>query len=215
MSQNTVGNCGIDEAGRGPVFGPMVISLVCGDPEEFLKIGVKDSKVLSPHRRSEIYESIRNSAGIIEVEVIDAPTINKKMKTMTLNEIEYEIVVSLLKKADKTVYIDSFDTNEKRLQEQLRTQTGKDVICKHKADSTYPSVMAASIISKVTRDSVIEELHQEYGDFGSGYTSDPRTTRFLRESVALKRDISRIVRTEWITYRKLVAGRGNNNLDRF
>lgn len=215
MEKEAYRDCGIDEAGRGPVLGPMVISIVCGDPRAFKLIGVKDSKLLSPQRREELFVKIQGSACSIHTRILEPELLNRDMKRISLNEIEYAAVVDLLAYADSVVYIDSFDTNELRLQRRLMEDTGKKVISRHRADSTYPAVMAASIVSKVTRDRIIDDLHVEFGDFGSGYPSDQRTVAFLRHSVLTGRDISRIVRTEWSTYQKLISGRKNGGLDRY
>lgn len=207
--------CGIDEAGRGPVLGPMVISIVCGDEEELIRLGVKDSKELSPGRRERVYADIMNSGFFVQSEILSSKEINKLMKLKSLNEIEYEAVLRLVKSAVAPVFVDSFDTNETRLSERITRESGKDVVCRHKADQIYPAVMAASIVSKVRRDAIIKDLHRRYGDFGSGYPSDPRTISFLRTSVIKGLDISEIVRTEWATYRRLVEGNRKNSIYRF
>ena len=55
----------------------------------------------------------------------------------------------------------------------------RDLLCSFKADTLYPEVSAASVVAKFTRDSIIEELKIEFGDFGSGYPSDPKTRAYL------------------------------------
>jgi ribonuclease HII len=72
-----------------------------------------------------------------------------------------------------------------------------DVIAEHKADRKYPVVSAASIIAKVERDRVIEELKKCHGDFGSGYTSDEKTIRFLRVLAENNCDFPDYVRRTW------------------
>ena len=207
--------CGIDEAGRGPVLGPMVISMVCGDQNLLLSMGVRDSQELSPGRREKIYSDIIKSGCSVHSEILTSVEINRLMKIKSLNEIEYDSVLRLVKLANAPVFIDSFDTNERRLSERIFRETGREVVCKHRADSIFPAVMAASIVSKVRRDSIISDLHVRYGDFGSGYPSDPRTINFLRNSVTKGEDISEIVRTEWITYRKLIQENRKNSAYRF
>ncbi len=79
----------------------------------------------------------------------------------------------------------------------------------NKADKLIPIVSAASIIAKVIRDTIINELHREYGDFGSGYPSDPRTIRFLKNWVREHGDLPPIVRRSWSTVKKILGGLDN------
>ncbi len=203
--------CGIDETGRGPVIGPLVISLVCGSVSRFREIGVRDSKKISPVSRKRMFHEIREIAAV-EVTIIDSLTLNREMKSSTLNVIELNAAKELLSKASCPVFVDAFDVDEKRLTGILQQECGFPVVAEHKADVNYPAVSAASIISKVTRDSIIEELSKEYGHMGSGYPSDPETIRFLRENVARGKDLSRIVRTEWETWKKLMAEHSQDRL---
>jgi ribonuclease HII len=80
-------------------------------------------------------------------------------------------------------YVDAADVVEDRfkqhIQEHLKTKT--NITSKHKADKTYPVVSAASILAKVERDREIVILSAQYGDFGSGYLTDPKTMKFLKE----------------------------------
>ena len=82
--------------------------------------------------------------------------------------------------------------------------SGRKIICRHKADEIYPAVSAASIVAKVIRDREIEKLHEKYGDFGSGYPSDPRTINFVKNSIQNKIDIDKIVRHQWKTYKSML-----------
>jgi ribonuclease HII len=69
----------------------------------------------------------------------------------------------------------------------------------------YPIVSAASILAKVRRDTVISELKRLYGDFGSGYPSDPKTVNFLREWILKNRGDLPILRRSWGTFRRVWA----------
>jgi ribonuclease HII len=204
--------CGIDEAGRGPVIGPMVMCIVCGDGEKLQNTGARDSKALSPSSRSHIYDRIRQTADLVETVVFEANEISEMMSRMTLNEIELHGAIELLKHAIYTTYVDSFDVSPDRLAQSLTVVSGKAVICEHKADSIYPSVSAASVIAKVDRDMAIETLKKEYGDFGSGYPSDPRTVKFIEESLSQGRSLDPIIRTTWETFRRINSRKGNSKL---
>jgi ribonuclease HII len=195
--------CGIDEAGRGPLIGPMVMAVLCGDSNELKYIGVADSKKLSPKRREFLYAQL---AGFKQNFIIIGPgEIDKYVKDKKLNIMEeiYAKKLILSSTENSRVYVDSFDVNEERLEAKLRESTGKEVICRHHADVIYPSVSAASIIAKVVRDREIEKLHDKFGNFGSGYPSDPRTVYFVENAIKNHVNIDCIVRHEWKTYKNL------------
>lgn len=198
-------SCGVDEAGRGPVIGPLVVSIVCGYDSELRDIGARDSKSLTRHSRERIFGTIKERSTFHAITIITAEELNGLMSRINLNQIEEDAYASLIERAsgDCTIYVDSFDVNAERLTRKLSERTGKRVHCEHKADSIYPAVSAASILSKVTRDREIEKLEKEYGQIGSGYPSDPFTVRFLKRSFEEGRDISHIARTHWKTYRNI------------
>ncbi|MCL4480269.1 MAG: ribonuclease HII [Candidatus Thermoplasmatota archaeon] len=199
--------CGVDEAGRGPVIGPMVIAIVCGSNSAMKAAGARDSKILSPSSRERLYSEIERIANEISYRIITPDELNKRMENETLNEIEEDAYVSLILHANTStkVYVDSFDVLPERLEQKLSSMTNRVVVCRHRADSIFPVVSAASIIAKVVRDREILKLSEKYGDIGSGYPSDPRTIRFLTESLRNGTDISVIVRTHWSTYRRIMA----------
>ncbi len=204
-------SCGIDEAGRGPVIGPMVISIVCGDDKLLKDTGVRDSKKLSPARREYLYSIITMNYSY-KFNILTASDLNRLMETKTLNEIEMDEVCKLAEAADDKIYVDCFDVIEKRAEEILRFRTGREIICKHKADVLFPAVSAASIISKVIRDREIVKIEKEYGYFGSGYPSDERTIEFIKKSVSSGTDITDIVRLKWKTYKNIIGQQKQSSL---
>lgn len=206
--------CGLDEAGRGPVIGPMVVALVCASNKEMRDIGSKDSKLLSPSARNSLFTKITGMSLYHFEKLITSSEINQRMEHETLNKIEEETYASLIDMVpdDLTFFVDSFDVKPERLSQLLSEKTGRNVICSHKADTIYPVVSAASIIAKVLRDREIENLKSRYGDFGSGYPSDPKTVQFIRSSVSKGIDLSHIVRTHWSTYRRILAESGRTRL---
>jgi ribonuclease HII len=191
---------GIDEAGKGCVIGPLVIAGVACDCEDYLRsIGVRDSKKLSKKRREELAEKIREVAKV-EVLKISAEDLNKLMEKKTLNEVlrdGYEEIIKRLKPS--VAFIDSPDVNPERLASYLRSSTGIEIVAAHKADGKYPIVSSASIIAKVERDWEIEKLKQKFGDFGSGYASDPKTIAFLKNL----KEWPFFVRIKWKTLKKI------------
>ena len=177
--------CGVDEAGKGPVMGPMVVAAVSVNNAKIIENqGFKDSKLLTPQKRKELFELIKNNyeyaIEIIEPEEIDI--YRRKNKLNLLNRQAFEKVISKLN--PKIAYVDAADVNEERfgreIKNNLTNENDTDVISMHKADSKITIVAAASIIAKQTRELEILKLKDKIGDFGSGYPSDTRTIKFLK-----------------------------------
>ena len=199
---------GIDEAGRGSVLGPMVIAGVLV-PEKMEKVlermGVKDSKRLTPNRRTILSRKLRKMFPY-EIVVISAREIDDlRAQGVNLNEIEKNAMESiLLKLKPEKAIVDAVDVKAERFQENLRRDTGLNVIAEHKADDKYIEVSAASIIAKAERDDYIKELNKEYiksGGIGSGYPSDPTTKEFL--SNYTYDEMPDFVRKSWATVAKM------------
>ncbi len=200
---------GIDEAGRGPVIGPMVIAAVVVDEDNVPKLeelGVRDSKKLSPKRREGLFDEI--------IKLLDDYVILElwpgeiDSREGTLNEFEVDnFVKSLnsLKIKPDVVYIDAADVKEERFGEDIRKRLDfeAEIVAEHKADDKFVPVSAASILAKVTRDRAIERLKEQYGEIGSGYPSDPRTRAFLEEYYRQHGEFPPIVRRSWKTLRKI------------
>jgi ribonuclease HII len=196
--------CGIDEAGRGPLIGPMVMAIVCGDNKSLEDIGVADSKKLSPQRREHLFAQLQSYKH--NFLIINPDEIDRYVEHQRLNELEELYASKLIScaPADNIIYVDSFDVNELRLQSKLIEISKKKIVCRHKADEIYPCVSAASIIAKVIRDHEIAKLHVKYGDFGSGYPSDPRTINFVKNALKNGINIDGIVRHQWKTYKNML-----------
>jgi len=177
--------CGVDEAGKGPVIGPMVVAAVSVTNAKIIENqGFKDSKLLTPKKRKELFELIKKNyeyaIEIIEPEEIDI--YRRKNQLNILNRRAFEKVISKLN--PMVAYVDAADVNEERFGREIKinltNENDTDVISMHKADSKIPIVAAASIIAKQTRELEIHKLKEEIGDFGSGYPSDSRTIKFLK-----------------------------------
>ena len=121
---------GIDEAGRGPILGPMVIAAVAVEDDAYLReIGIRDSKSYTPDSRERTFSLLEENT-IYSVEIIRAEEIDTKRKVMTLNDIEVQAFGHALGKLyhkfsprfgdifemmlDSITYLDSCDVNEKR-----------------------------------------------------------------------------------------------------
>jgi ribonuclease HII len=213
---------GIDEAGRGPVIGPLVIAGVLVQEDQIdslIKIGVKDSKKLSPKKREELSRLIKKIAvKLLHVEVPAEEIDNRIKKRLTLNRLEAKKIASIINKLhpDK-VYIDCPDVNPTRFGEWLRNRVKYkeiEIIAMNYADENIPVVSAASIMAKVRRDQRIKELTEELGEIGSGYPSDPRTRLYVQN--VLKRnnppDERKFLRSTWKTVKRL-SGSTNTGKD--
>jgi ribonuclease HII len=213
--------CGIEEAGRGPVIGPMVM---CGividekDTNKLLQIGVKDSKLLTPKQREDLFEKIKKTAKSYEIIVISPKEIDKTLESedLNLNWLEALTSAKILNKLkpDKAI-LDCPSNNIKAYSDYVKKNLNEKIklIVEHKADLKYPVVGAASILAKVTRDREIEKIKKKIGiNFGSGYPSDPITVEFLKKYWNKYPDI---LRKTWVSYKKIAESKGQRKLGEF
>ncbi|AEA47239.1 ribonuclease HII [Archaeoglobus veneficus] len=194
---------GIDEAGKGPVIGPMVVCGVCCSEEELVeleKIGVRDSKRLSPKRREELAREIKKLSNVYVIK-LEPEKLDRLMEKKTINEILTDCYAEIINELNPDLtFVDSPDVIPERLSEALKKRTGKEVKAMHRADVLKPVVSAASIVAKVERDREIEKIKKELGvDFGSGYASDKRTIEFLKEYFKEHGRFPPYVRRSWKT----------------
>ena len=203
--------CGIDEAGRGPVIGPMVICGVCfrsSNLEILTDIGVKDSKKLYAKKRRALAEIIKKECVSFKLQIVSVQEIDERVdKNITLNrleELKFANIINDLK--PNIIYLDAADVNQERFGNsisKLLNYSTEKIISKHKADDLFPIVSAASIVAKDKRDTLIEELKKVHGDLGSGYPSDRKTIDFLRDWIKKKKEIPYFARKSWETIKKL------------
>ncbi|BDC35570.1 MAG: ribonuclease HII [Candidatus Methanoliparum thermophilum] len=210
---------GVDEAGKGPVMGSMFIGGVLINKINYLKIeelligknSFNDSKKIKNKKREEFYNIFKDFAKI-EVYEISASEIDKLRTKYTMNEIMVIAHAGLIRKFEReadVIYLDASDVNEDRFGMYVKKLIEKfvkpdlKIISKHKADETYPLVAAASIVAKVWRERHIADLKRVYGDFGSGYPSDPKTIKFLTDFYKKYNTFPEIVRTSWKTCERI------------
>lgn len=202
---------GVDEAGRGPVIGPMVIACTVINHKNLKKleaIGVKDSKELSPNKREFLAKKLKKLVRIF-IEIIEPIEIDKAVesKSTNLNMLEAKKTASLIARANvDKVFIDCPSNNinayKTLLKKLIKNKTDKkiELVVEHKAER-HPIVAAASIIAKVLRDQIVKDLKQKIGvDFGSGYPSDPITQEFITK---LEGDED-FLRSSWITAKRVL-----------
>jgi len=206
---------GIDDAGRGAVIGPLVIAGVLVEEEKLPKLtqlGIKDSKLLSPHRRETLAIEIKRIAqkhSIIKLspKEIDE-VVEKGRKLHKLNRLEAQTMAKIIEMLKPDIaYVDASDVIEERFKEHILEclPFRVEIVSEHKADRKYPIVSAASIIAKVVRDREIAEIASKYGDFGSGYPSDPRTMNFLQQCLEEQGEYPNFVRKSWKPAKKTEA----------
>lgn len=226
MRDKLIYNGGVDEAGRGPCIGPLVIGCVIATPvqEEKLKsLGVKDSKQLSPHQRESLIIHIQQYSVACSTLVISPEQLNfmHYHDRLTLNEIEtrgFSQILNEISPKPMLIFLDAADVNENRfgheIQQQLLFSCDK-IISKHKGDSLFTIVGAASILAKVRRDQIVESYTVEYPNIGSGYPSDPITIQFLESYYRLHKSFPPFVRTWWKTIEHIQSRTQQNKLTKY
>ena len=207
--------CGVDEAGKGAVLGPMVVAAVaCRDDEEFAPLGVKDSKKLTPAKRELIYEELTRRFPYA-VRIVPPGEIDATRRFVTMNvllaRLHAEVIADL---APDRAYVDACDVIASRYGMMVShfLTVRCSVVAEHHADETIPAVSAASIVAKVTRDREVALLAEEFGEIGSGYPSDPVTIRYLRDYIMEKGTSPAIARRSWETVCMIIAEKEQRHL---
>ncbi len=198
---------GIDEAGRGPLLGPMIIAGVeieRKDEDKLVELGVKDSKLLSHTSRLRCYAEIMKIAKAVHVIKIQPKELDEKMAFMSINRVEMQAMAKIINSSKAgVVYID-LPSNGKNFVPALRARLKRDVeiVAEHKADAKYPVVSAASIVAKCVREEEMDKIrnkYKQYGDIGSGYPADERTMRFVEEYYRREGKFPEEARMSWST----------------
>jgi len=236
---------GVDEAGKGPVLGPMVAAAVLADPSD-LPPDADDSKRIAPARRESIDAAIRETDGaavgvaFVEPAEIDRP--DTDMNTLTVRGQARAVRAAVAADGDAVglaatdgpirVVADAGDTSEARFARRLGEfvtdiESGDDagldlpavdVSAAHGADEDDPVVGAASVVAKVARDERMASIDAEYSTYdglGSGYPSDPATRAFLRAYVDDHGDVPGCARRSWATCDDVLAAAEQSGLDEF
>ena len=208
--------CGVDEAGRGPVIGPLVMAALCFKDTKQLKwMGVKDSKKLSAEVREELFERIRDVVVDFRIEIIEPDAIDLSLREKNLNILELETAARMVCELKPSkVIMDCPSVNIAAFSADfLRLVGDVELVMEHKADDNYLEVAAASIVAKVIRDRLVEKLRREVGvDFGSGYMSDEKTRVFLEQNY---KKFPHLFRKEWRPYKDVFERGVQCSLDDF
>ncbi len=209
--------CGVDEAGRGPVIGPMVVVAVMVEDDGQLKaLKVRDSKKLTAERRNELAPRIMEISQV-QVREVWPEELDELMKQDTLNMIEARIFAELIEQLKpEEVFVDACHANVRAYARDVLAHLSyrPRMVCEHKADDKYPVVSAASIVAKVRRDLRMKEIERESGqEVGSGYCHDPKTKAFLQKCINENGDVPRHTRRAWVTSKRALSKAKNSKLD--
>ena len=223
---------GIDDAGRGPVIGPMVLAgclMESSMEEEWKNLGITDSKQLTRTKRQELRQGILLGALAHHITLTTPKEIYSQLLSgINLNSIEALKTAEIINKINSytswnkekiQVIVDCPSTNttawKRELERYVIKKENLTILCEHKADQNYVACSAASILAKTTRDQEIENLKIKIGiDFGSGYPSDPLTIKFLDQHLENFRNQD-IFRETWATIKDKDAQKAQKKLMEF
>lgn len=218
---------GIDEAGRGPVLGPLVIAGCLIDEKfekQLKKLGVRDSKKVIKKKREELEIEIKKIAETFEIIIIPPLEIEDKNEHgIKLNELEAIAAAEIINRINKgfseiTVIIDcpnpKTDTWRDIVLSKIEDKSNLTLICEHKADVNHIATSAASILAKCVRDKEMKFLNEKYGNMGSGYCHDPVTIKFIEENLN-KYEAEGIFRKTWVTWKEAISKASQKKLDEF
>ncbi|XP_041960362.1 ribonuclease H2 subunit A isoform X1 [Alosa sapidissima] len=215
---------GIDEAGRGPVLGPMVYG-ICFCPvskkEDLKGLKLADSKTLTEEQRESLFKKLDEAKSFVgwTLQVLSPNTISTSMLQRTkynLNALSHDAAIGLVQYALdsgvqlKEVFVDTVGPAEKYQDKLSQRFPGVEVTVRPKADSLFPIVSAASICAKVARDHAVkgwkflEDLGEVDSDYGSGYPGDPKTKSWLLKYLDPLFGFPQFVRFSWSTAQTLL-----------
>jgi ribonuclease HII len=224
---------GIDDSGRGPLIGPMILAgvLMVKDKDGLFKDhGVKDSKMLPHKKRIELLKVIGEhsiDSFIVKStpEEIDG-SIHSGINLNTLEAIKTAMIINKLNTKERQkekikVIVDCPSVNifawTNTLRKYIEYTDNLDVVCEHKADVNHPVVSAASILAKVAREDEMDKIKKQYKELenmGSGYSHDPMTKEFVKKHGKKLAD-SGIFRKSWATWKDLFPEDGQATLGKF
>lgn len=203
------GILGIDEAGRGPVIGPLVVAGVLVDAEvenSLIRLGLKDSKQVRRPERRRLAKEIEMHAREIRILAYSPAQLE-----VNLNHVELSAFAHLVRELSPSrVVVDapvpprSIPQFVDLLRRKASTHDELEIVAENRADENHAIASAASIIAKVYRDEALQRLHKLYGDFGWGYPVELKTRSFLRDWYERHRRFPPCVRTRWRTVRQIV-----------
>lgn len=215
---------GIDEAGRGPVLGPMVYAAAycpLSHASKLKEMGFADSKTLTEEKRESLLDSIVNAGDMIGwlLEVLSPTVISNNMlrrSKYNLNALSHDSAIALIRRAldlglnIAEVYVDTVGVAAKYQAKLSEIFPNIKITVANKADATFPVVSAASICAKVGRDHALKDWRFTEDErfcgkeYGSGYPNDPTTKKFLVENIDAVFGFPQLVRFSWSTASKIL-----------
>ena len=147
--------CGIDEAGRGPLAGPVVVGAVVLPKDSFIE-GVNDSKKLSEKKREKIFDIITEEAICYSVGIVDEKTIDE-INILNATKLGVKRALEALKTKPDLLMLDALNNLD---------TLGIPYMSIIKGDAKNYSIAAASIIANVTRDRIMREWDDVYPIYG-------------------------------------------------
>jgi len=211
---------GIDEAGRGPVIGPLTL---CGvwvtdhGQRALSKLGVKDSKAFGSgdrarQERARLASEIRDIAAHLVLTCVDAAEVDRRVRLGELNLLEQELATAVIEDGPPA---DRIVADGERLFAPLAQQYPQ-LRARNQADRTSPAVAAASIVAKAERDALFADIaaryEPEFGPLRGGGYINPATEAFLLAYFDRHRDLPPEVRRSWswrviIDLERVMAGK--------
>lgn len=216
---------GIDEAGRGPVLGPMVYGIAycpVTKSQDLKDLGVDDSKKLTDQQREGLLQKVLDNDSYLgwAVHLLSPTFISRSMlrrAKYNLNTMSHDTAIGLVRGAIAAgvnvseVYVDTVGPPEKYQAMLQGIFPNLKIVVAKKADSLYPCVSAASICAKVARDAALRDWACPVvgaAATGSGYPGDPVTKRFLQDMLHPVFGFPGIVRFSWKTAEKIIEEKG-------
>jgi len=218
---------GIDEAGRGPVLGPMVYGIAycpVSKNADLKELGVDDSKALTEEQRDKLLDKVLTNDDYLgwAVHILSPSYISTSMYKRgkyNLNTMSHDTAIGLVQGAiDRgvnvsEVYVDTVGPPDKYQAKLQQIFPSLSITVAKKADSLYPCVSAASICAKVARDHVLKAWQFQSGEnasgpWGSGYPGDAVTKKFLQTQIHQIFGFPSLVRFSWKTAEKIIEEKG-------
>ena len=179
----------------------VVAAVCCHTEEECARLGMRDSKTLSPARREELFALVERDFTTAVV-IITPEELDRCLEEMTINVCLARAHAQVIQQLrPEKAFVDAVDVIAARHAETMRRFMDWDctIISEHKADRAYSVVGAASIVAKVIRDREVENLRKQYGEIGSGYPADPITRAYLEAYIREHRSAPPFARKSWKT----------------
>ena len=214
---------GVDEAGRGPIVGPLIIAGVLINEEDSARLktmGAKDSKLLIHKKRIQLSKEILKIAKNHKILVVHPDEIDHAVQGhdgLNLNWLEARKTAEIINylRPDKAI-VDCPSPNIRSYTIYLRkflNNPNIELVVEHKADKNFYVVSAASIIAKVAREQEVEKIEKKIGQkIGTGYMSNHQCQEFVKKNFDKHPEL---FRKSWIPYKKQVEEKEQKKLNEY